>query len=111
MPPTVEHIVEVVTREVLLALAEKERRAAHAEGEACTECGVGHCVFHCQDKVDLVVRAGAERIAAGLGAASPKPGLAAMIDHTLLKPEATPDQIAQLCYEARKYGFASVCVN
>jgi deoxyribose-phosphate aldolase len=34
-----------------------------------------------------------------------------MIDHTLLKPEATPDQIAQLCYEARKYGFASVCVN
>nr|MBI2905340.1 deoxyribose-phosphate aldolase [Chloroflexota bacterium] len=34
-----------------------------------------------------------------------------MIDHTLLKPEATPDQIAQLCFEARKYGFASVCVN
>ncbi|MCF6277632.1 MAG: deoxyribose-phosphate aldolase, partial [Anaerolineales bacterium] len=29
----------------------------------------------------------------------------------LLKPDATPDQIAQLCYEARKYGFASVCVN
>jgi deoxyribose-phosphate aldolase len=34
-----------------------------------------------------------------------------MIDHTLLKPDATPDQIAQLCYEARTYGFASVCVN
>ncbi|MDA1329477.1 MAG: deoxyribose-phosphate aldolase [Chloroflexi bacterium] len=34
-----------------------------------------------------------------------------MIDHTLLKPDATPDQIAQLCYEARKYGFASVCIN
>ena len=34
-----------------------------------------------------------------------------MIDHTLLKPDATPDQIAQLCYEARKYQFASVCVN
>ena len=34
-----------------------------------------------------------------------------MIDHTLLKPDATPDQIAQLCFEARKYGFASVCVN
>jgi deoxyribose-phosphate aldolase len=34
-----------------------------------------------------------------------------MIDHTLLKPDATPDQIAQLCYEARKYEFASVCVN
>jgi deoxyribose-phosphate aldolase len=34
-----------------------------------------------------------------------------MIDHTLLKPDATPDQIAQLSYEARKYRFASVCVN
>jgi deoxyribose-phosphate aldolase len=37
--------------------------------------------------------------------------LAGMIDHTLLKPDATPDQIAQLCFEARKYGFASVCIN
>ncbi|MBN1139956.1 MAG: deoxyribose-phosphate aldolase [Anaerolineae bacterium] len=34
-----------------------------------------------------------------------------MIDHTLLKPDASQDQIAQLCYEARKYGFATVCVN
>lgn len=34
-----------------------------------------------------------------------------LIDHTLLKPEATPDQITQLCQEARTYGFASVCVN
>ncbi len=34
-----------------------------------------------------------------------------MIDHTLLKPDATADQIAQLCYEARKYKFASVCIN
>jgi deoxyribose-phosphate aldolase len=37
--------------------------------------------------------------------------LAKYIDHTLLKPEATPDQIARLCAEARQYGFASVCVN
>ncbi|RPJ50071.1 MAG: deoxyribose-phosphate aldolase [Methanobacteriota archaeon] len=34
-----------------------------------------------------------------------------MIDHTLLKPDATQQEIAQLCFEARKYGFASVCVN
>ncbi len=37
--------------------------------------------------------------------------LAQMIDHTLLKPEATPSQIDKLCAEARQYGFASVCVN
>lgn len=37
--------------------------------------------------------------------------IAAAIDHTLLKPEATPQQVEQLCTEGRTYGFASVCVN
>lgn len=37
--------------------------------------------------------------------------LARFIDHTLLKPEATPDQIKKLCEEAKKHSFASVCVN
>ena len=37
--------------------------------------------------------------------------IAHIIDHTLLKPDATQAQIAQLCYEARKYSFAAVCVN
>lgn len=37
--------------------------------------------------------------------------LAALIDHTLLKPEATAAQIEQLCAEAVRYGFAAVCVN
>ncbi|BCW94450.1 MAG: 2-deoxyribose-5-phosphate aldolase [Thermoanaerobaculum sp.] len=37
--------------------------------------------------------------------------LAAAIDHTLLKPEATREHIRKLCREAREYGFAAVCVN
>jgi deoxyribose-phosphate aldolase len=37
--------------------------------------------------------------------------IAKMIDHTLLKPDATYEQIKQLCDEAMEYGFASVCVN
>jgi len=37
--------------------------------------------------------------------------IAKYIDHTLLKPEATPEQIRKLCDEALQYGFASVCVN
>jgi deoxyribose-phosphate aldolase len=37
--------------------------------------------------------------------------LAALIDHTLLKPDAGETQIRTLCAEARQYGFASVCVN
>jgi deoxyribose-phosphate aldolase len=37
--------------------------------------------------------------------------VAGLIDHTLLKPDATEEMIAQLCKEAVEYGFASVCVN
>lgn len=37
--------------------------------------------------------------------------IAALIDHTLLRPEATRAEIVKLCAEARKYGFATVCVN
>ena len=37
--------------------------------------------------------------------------IALLIDHTLLKPDATGADIRKLCAEARQYGFASVCVN
>lgn len=37
--------------------------------------------------------------------------IAKMIDHTLLKPESTIEQIQTLCKEAKEYRFASVCVN
>lgn len=37
--------------------------------------------------------------------------VAKMIDHTLLKATATPEEVEALCLEAKKYGFASVCVN
>ena len=36
--------------------------------------------------------------------------IASYIDHTLLRPDATADQVTQLCDEARSYGFAAVCV-
>jgi deoxyribose-phosphate aldolase len=108
----VEKIVEIVTREVLLALAEEEQGRAHDHGDHCTQaCAEGLCVQTCFDRVGQVVSAGAVRVTSGLGMEPPEAKIAAMIDHTLLKPDVTPDQIAQLCYEARKYGFASVCVN
>ncbi len=58
-----------------------------------------------------VLNAGADRLGTTLGVAPTDGTLAHTIDHTLLKPDATQDQIAQLCFEARKHGFASVCVN
>ena len=37
--------------------------------------------------------------------------LAKMIDHTLLRPEATRDEVVRICEEGEHYGFASVCIN
>ncbi|MCC6191265.1 MAG: deoxyribose-phosphate aldolase [Anaerolineales bacterium] len=111
-PQTVERIVELVTRHVLLALSEAGQSASAPLDAGCTqECGAGYCIRHCSEKVELVVQAGADRLAAGPGAVPARAELAKLIDHTLLKPDATADQIAQLCYEARKYGFATVCIN
>lgn len=109
---TVEQLVAIITREVLIAMREREARAAMPEGSSCTiECANGVCVKTCFDRAGMVVGAGAERLTSTLGVIPGDSSLAGMIDHTLLKPDATPDQIAQLCFEARKYGFASVCVN
>jgi deoxyribose-phosphate aldolase len=60
-----------------------------------------------------IVGVGAERIAAGIGIGEvlPDKNLAEKIDHTLLKPDATPEEIQKLCDEAAKFKFASVCVN
>ena len=41
----------------------------------------------------------------------PAPSLARLIDHTLLRPEATREDILRICREALRYNFASVCVN
>jgi deoxyribose-phosphate aldolase len=39
------------------------------------------------------------------------PQIARLIDHTLLKPDSTKEQIIKLCEEAKEYNFATVCVN
>jgi deoxyribose-phosphate aldolase len=106
-PQTVETIVEEITREVLLRLQEAADRPV---GERCN-CDDGSCVEHCADQVDRVVEAGASRVTSVLGSQPRREDVASKIDHTLLKPDASQDQIAQLCYEARTYHFASVCVN
>ncbi|MBP7652797.1 deoxyribose-phosphate aldolase [Candidatus Dependentiae bacterium] len=59
-----------------------------------------------------LVDAGVGRIGASFGIKVDLPAeVANLIDHTLLKPDVTKDQIVKLCDEARKYSFASVCVN
>jgi deoxyribose-phosphate aldolase len=98
-----EQLIESVTRRVLAALS-------GAEGDRCAGC-VGNCVAQCSDKARSVVAAGAGRLSYGGNGAEVPSDLAAYIDHTLLKPEATAEQIDRLCDEARQYRFAAVCVN
>lgn len=105
---TVERVIEEVTREVLSRLGSGAPAAPRPDGCNCSD---GSCVAHCADKVGRVVSAGASRVTSRLGALPQDINIAKYIDHTLLKADATQDQIAQLCYEARTHHFASVCVN
>src|SRR5215211_6452393 len=108
----VEQLVEIITHEVLAAMAEEEQRATHPDAYQCKfDCADQLCVRVCYDKMGNVINAGAERLTSTLGVIPPDTNLAKYIDHTLLKPDATQQEIAQLCFEAHKYGFASVCVN
>jgi deoxyribose-phosphate aldolase len=47
----------------------------------------------------------------GIPAVKREVNIASMIDHTILKPDALPEEIVKLCEEAKEYKFASVCVN
>lgn len=76
------------------------------------EClGMGHCATLIPQKVQAVIEAGADRVGSGLGNRITGREVGAMIDHTLLKPDATREEVLHLCEEARTHSFASVCVN
>ncbi len=78
----------------------------------CQGCSLhGQCATLCSDRVKRMMEAGAQRVSASLGIYPVPENLAGMIDHTLLKAEATEAQVRTLCQEASKYVFASVCVN
>jgi deoxyribose-phosphate aldolase len=103
---TLERVIEQITRQVLILVQEGAEPGKNGSRSSSTMSAQNFVV-----QVKPVVDAGADRLASTLGIAPTDGKLSHMIDHTLLKPEATQDQIAQLCFEARKYGFASVCVN
>ena len=73
--------------------------------------GNDYCPTFCRADVERIVDAGAERIGIVLGETATAHDWAMLIDHTLLKPEASESDIKKLCDEAAQYGFASVCVN
>jgi deoxyribose-phosphate aldolase len=64
----------------------------------------------CPDRLRGILAAGAARVGVYAGGGAPVE-VAGLIDHTLLKPEATGREIETLCREAVEFGFATVCVN
>lgn len=119
-PDDVERLVNLITERVrarlpggggasLPALRDTPCDDEHAPGNDCEKCGL--CVIRRPWSVRAVQDAGASRVAAPAGAGPVPVDLASLIDHTLLRSDVTREDIRKLCDEARKYRFASVCVN
>lgn len=108
-----EQLIESITREIFCYLGDRqlcELRGLEIDEIVCPGCDQ-RCVETCSDKARKVMAAGADRLSAGLGVSQIPADLAALIDHTLLRPEASCDDILKLCQEAVEYGFATVVVN
>jgi deoxyribose-phosphate aldolase len=80
-----------------------------SDQQACSGCG--RCVTHKPGAVRELRLVGAERVGASPGTGEVAADLASMIDHTLLRADATAEDVRKLCEEARRYTFATVCVN
>jgi deoxyribose-phosphate aldolase len=113
-PATIERLVEEITQQVMRALGEDRKDVpVTVEGghdPNCPDCE-RQGVQHRPQLVRQAIDAGASRFSATLGIKHVDGDIARLIDHTLLKPDATQAQISQLCHEAREHGFAAVCVN
>lgn len=80
-----------------------------AKSGECSGCGL--CPRFIGEKVTVVMESGADRISSSPGAVESGKEVAGYIDHTLLKADATREEVIKLCEEAKKFGFASVCIN
>jgi deoxyribose-phosphate aldolase len=98
-PVDLQRLVQIIVEELAAAQTAPQRCECHA---LLYEC--------CPDRLRGVIEAGASRL--GLHASGGSAGgVATMIDHTLLKADATRKDVEALCREAAEYRFASVCVN
>ena len=103
----------MVTEEVVRYLGTSANAAVAklaSDNEICPDCDL-NCAEKCARKTRVVVDAGADRISCGPSVVELEAGFAGLIDHTLLKPEASREEIRKLCQEAVRFGFASVCIN
>jgi len=113
-----ERVREAMGGPPTMAAAAAQHGHGHGPGSPCKaakgECtGCGWSIARRPDDVKKIVDIGAARVAAspGLRAVDVRADLAPYIDHTLLKANATREELATLCQEAAQHHFATVCVN
>src|SRR6202171_6043402 len=95
-----QHLIDLIVGELTAATGRPQGRCScHAVLDDC-----------CPDRLRGVLDAGATRVGLYAGGGAPV-AVASMIDHTLLKPDATRANIEELCREAAQFKFATVCVN
>ncbi len=82
--------------------------SAQSEVDCADRCGSCDAQDGCPTY--QLVQLGVERVAP-LGPPRTSADVARHIDHTMLKPDATREELERLCDEARRHGFATVCVN
>lgn len=104
----IDSIVEAIAARVQERLAGSDCSCS-ADSAACAACG--QCASKREADTRDIISMGAVRVATGPRVGEVPADLARYIDHTLLKPEATKEQLRELCEEARKYSFRTVCVN
>lgn len=107
----VDRIVNELMRERTTQAQSVATETPRGEFWAYKSCEENLCPDRDFETVREIVGNGAARVGTHIGTKCPEPALARLIDHTLLKPDATDAEVIQLCDEARRYGFASVCVN
>jgi deoxyribose-phosphate aldolase len=115
-PSELDQLVAQIGEEILARTA-SGRHPVPAQGEGlnlpdqvCPGCRQ-RCPQTCSANSRQIIAAGADRLSASERLTRIDPAIANVIDHTVLKPDATADDIRKICREARKYNFASVCVN
>jgi deoxyribose-phosphate aldolase len=89
---------------------QKQGEGLNLPDQVCPGC-VQRCPQTCARNTKEIIAAGASRISASEKLTKIDPAIAALIDHTILKADATRADVVKVCREARQYGFASVCVN
>ena len=82
-------------------------------GGGASECAVYHdeCFVKCPDRMHSLIASGGVRFGLSGPESEAAREVARYIDHTLLKADATRDEILKICEEGARYGFASVCIN